>query len=71
VLDETSASPAEVDAAVEVLADARLDSLQLTLMLLAALSLLALVPAGGIPDFRKPDLTVEDEEAIASGTRHT
>lgn len=69
VLGETSASPAEVDAAVVVLEDARLDSLQLTLMLLAALALLALVPAGGIPDFRQPDLTVDDEEGIASGTR--
>ena len=68
VLESTSATPAEVDAAVEVLADARLDALQLTLMLLAALALLALVPAGGMPDFRKPDLTVEDEEGIASGT---
>jgi hypothetical protein len=38
-------------------------------MLLAALALLALVPAGGMPDFRTPDLTVEDEEGIASGTR--
>lgn len=68
VLEGTSASPAEVDAAVEVLSDARLDALQLTLMLLAALALLALVPAGGIPDFREPDLTVDDEEGIASGT---
>ena len=68
VLEGTSASPAEVDAAVEVLSDARLDALQLTLMLLAALALLALVPAGGIPDFREPDLTIDDEEAIASGT---
>ena len=68
VLESTSATPVEVDAAVEVLADARLDALQLTLMLLAALALLALVPAGGMPDFRKPDLTVEDEEGIASGT---
>ena len=68
VLEETSATPAEVDAAVEVLSDARLDALRLTLMLLAALALLALVPAGGMPDFRKPDLTVDDEEAIASGT---
>jgi MFS family permease len=69
LLAETSASPAEIEAAVEVLTDARLDSLQLTLMLLAALALLALVPAGGMPDFRQPDLTVEDEEGIASGTR--
>lgn len=69
VLEQTAASPAEIDAAVEVLSDARLDALQLTLMLLAALSLLALVPAGGMPDFREADLTVEDEEGIASGTR--
>jgi MFS family permease len=69
ILEErTSATPAEVDAAVEVMSDARLNALQLTLMLLAALALLALVPAGGMPDFRKPDLTVDDEEAIASGT---
>ena len=70
VLEQTSATPAEVDSAVEVLSNARLDALQLTLMLLAALALLAIVPAGGMPDFRKPDLTVEDEEGIASGTRH-
>lgn len=68
VLEETGATPAEVDAAVEVLSDARLDSLRITLMLLAALALLAIVPAGGIPDFRKPDLTVDDEEGLASGT---
>ena len=69
VLASTSATPAEVDAAVEVLSDARLDALKLTIMLLAALALLALVPAGGLPDFRRPDLTVDDEEAIVSGTR--
>ena len=68
VLEDTSATPAEVDAAVEVLSDARLDALRITLMLLAALALLALVPAGGMPDFRKPDLTVDDEEGIAAGT---
>jgi len=71
VLEQTSATPEEVDAAVEVLSDGRLDALQLTLMLLAALALLALVPAGGMPDFRKPDLTVDDEEGIASGTAGT
>jgi hypothetical protein len=69
ILGETSATPEEIEAAVEVLEDARLDSLQLTIMLLAGLALLAIVPAGGMPDFRKPDLTVDDEEGIASGTR--
>lgn len=69
--EQTSATPVEIDAAVDVLADARLDALKLTLMLLAALALLALVPAGGLPDFREADLTAEDEEGIASGTRPT
>jgi hypothetical protein len=69
--EQTSATPAEIDEAVDVLTDARLNALKLTMMLLAALALLALVPAGGLPDFREPDLTVEDEEGIESGTRHT
>jgi MFS family permease len=68
VLEQTSATPEEVDAAVELFEDARLDALKVTLMLLAALALLALVPAGGMPDFREPDLTVDDVEGIATAT---
>jgi hypothetical protein len=37
-------------------------------MFLAALSLLALVPAGRMPDFREPDLTEEDEEGLTLAT---
>jgi MFS family permease len=67
-LEDKGATPAEVDAAVEVYEDARLRSLRTTLMFLAALSLLALVPAGKMPDFREPDLTAEDEEGLTLAT---
>ena len=61
-LGKTTASPAEVDAAVKLFADARLKALTATIMLLAALALLALIPAGGTPDLRKEELTVDDAE---------
>ena len=48
--------------------DARLRALRTTLMFLAALALLALVPAGKMPDFREPDLTAEDEEGLTLAT---
>lgn len=68
LLAERDATPDELDAAVELFEEARLDALKATLMLLAALALLGLVPAGGMPDFRKPDLTVDDAESISSAT---
>ena len=49
---------------MEIYEDARLRSLRTTLMFLAALALLALVPAGKMPDFREPDLTPEDMEGL-------
>lgn len=71
VLEERGATPAEVDQAVEIYEDARLRSLRTTLMFLAALALLALVPAGKMPDFREPDLTEEDEEGLTLATPRT
>jgi MFS family permease len=68
VLEERGATPAEAEAAVEIYEDARLRSLRTTLMFLAALALLALVPAGKMPDFREPDLTEEDEEGLTLAT---
>ena len=40
-------------------------------MFLALLALLALVPAGKMPDFRDPDLSVEDEESLTVATRRS
>ncbi len=64
VLEERGATPAETAAALEIYEDARLRALRTTLMFLASLSLLALVPAGKLPDFREPDLTPEDAEGL-------
>jgi MFS family permease len=50
----TTATSAQVEAALQVNADARLRALKVTFLLLAALGLLALVPAGRLPDY-KPD----------------
>jgi hypothetical protein len=68
ILEERGATAEEADAAVEIYEDARLRALRTTLMFLAALSLLALVPAGKMPDFREPDLTPEDEEGLTLAT---
>jgi MFS family permease len=69
LLVERGATPGEVEAAVDIYEEARLRSLRTTLMFLASLALLALVPAGKMPDFREPDLSVEDEEGLAVATR--
>ena len=68
VLAATTATPAEIDAAVKLYEDARLRSLRTTMMLLAALALLAVVPAGKLPNLRDTDdeLSVEDFQTSSS-----
>lgn len=61
VLDGTTASDAEVAAALEINADARLHALQLSLLALAAISLLAILPATRMPGFRAGDLPAKLE----------
>lgn len=56
VLGGTSASEAEIAAALEINADARLQALKISLLGLALLSLLAIVPALRMPDYREGDL---------------
>jgi hypothetical protein len=53
VMARTPATPDQVEAALQVNADARLRALKLTFLLLAVLGLLAFVPAGRLPR-RKP-----------------
>lgn len=55
-LDGTSASEAEVAAAIEINEEARLRALQISLLGLALLSLLAIVPALRMPDYREGEL---------------
>ncbi len=55
-LQATSASEAEIAAAVEINEDARLQSLKISLLGLALLALLAIIPALRMPGVRKGDL---------------
>ena len=48
--DETNATPAQVDAAVALNEDARLNALRLGLLILAGISLIPIVPANRLPD---------------------
>jgi hypothetical protein len=53
-MSRTTATPEQIDAALEINADARIRALKVTFLLLTALGLLAFVPAGRLPDYR-PD----------------
>lgn len=72
VLEDTTASPVEIDAAIEINEEARLRSLQISLLGLAALALLAIVPAtrmpgriaGELPEQVEPDDNDAIDEAI-------
>lgn len=55
-LGGTSASEAEVAAAIEINEEARLRALQISLLGLALLSLLAIVPALRMPNYREGEL---------------
>jgi MFS family permease len=71
VLEATSATPEQQDAAISIFEENRLRALQATMLILALLALLAVVPAGRMPDFREGDLPVgypegDEEEADAS-----
>ena len=59
VLGETTASQAQVDEAVAINAAARLRALQISLLGLAGIALLAIIPAGRMPDYRPGDIPVE------------
>ena len=51
VMEATSASPQQVEEAVRVNTDARLLALKLGLLIMAGIAMLAIIPAGRLPDF--------------------
>lgn len=69
VLAETSASEAEAAAALEINAEARLQALQISLLGLAAIALLAIVPAGRMPNRRPGELPEQLESNPEPGDR--
>lgn len=60
VLSQTSVPPEQVDEAVAINADARLRALRATFLLLAAISLLALIPSTKLPNYKPGQLSAED-----------
>ncbi len=63
ILGETDATPAQVDAAVEVNESARLGALKVGLLILAGVSAIAIVPASRLPGFKPGDIP----ESVATG----
>jgi MFS family permease len=60
VLSQTSVPPEQVDEAVAINADARLRALRATFLLLAAISLLALIPSTKLPNYKPGELSAAD-----------
>ena len=60
VLEQTSATPAEVDEAVLINASARLRALKATFLILAALSLLSIFPSLRLPGYTPVELSVDE-----------
>ena len=60
VLDQTSATPAEVDEAVLINAAARLRALKATFLILAALALLSIFPSLRLPGYKPEELSPEE-----------
>ena len=56
VLERTDATPAQVDAAVAVNEQSRLSTLKLGLLILAAVSALAILPASRLPQYRPHEI---------------
>jgi predicted MFS family arabinose efflux permease len=55
-MSRTTATPDQVEAALQINADARLRALRLTFLLLTGLGLLAFVPAGRLPDYKPEEV---------------
>lgn len=60
VLAQTSTTPEQIDEAVAINADARLGALRATFLLLAAISLLALIPSTKLPNYKPGELSAAD-----------
>lgn len=60
VLSQTSVAPEQVDEAIAINADARLNALRATFLLLAAISLLALIPSTKLPNYKPGELSAVD-----------
>ena len=63
VLESTDATDAQIDEAVAINTDARLSTLKMGLLILAAVSALAIVPASRLPDYHPDEIPEPGEPA--------
>jgi predicted MFS family arabinose efflux permease len=59
VMERTSATPEQVEEAVRVNTEARLRALKIGLLIMAALSFLAILPAGRLPNYRPGEIPAD------------
>jgi hypothetical protein len=69
VMENTSATPHQVEEAVRVNTEARLRALKIGLLLMAGLALLAVIPAGKLPNYLPGE--VPSDDAPGKGARPT
>lgn len=69
VLANTTATPEQIAEGVRINVDARLRALRTSLLVLASLALLAIIPAGRMPGFQAGDLPVGYPEAAAKRSK--
>jgi MFS family permease len=69
VMSQTTATPDQVDAAVRVNEEARLQALKASLLGLAGIALLAIIPAGRMPGFTPGDIPAQLSTGGATASR--
>jgi hypothetical protein len=64
-LEDTTATPDQVEEVVRINTEARLDALKICFQVLAALALLGILPAGGLPPYRPGEVAPVPEPSAA------
>lgn len=59
VMQRTTATPAQIEEAVQVNTDARLRALKLGLLIMALIAMIAIIPAGRLPSYRPGELPAD------------
>ena len=65
IMDETTATPEQVDEAVRINSEARLRSLKVSFLVLAAIALLAIFPSLGLPNYNASEIPDDSTQTPA------
>jgi MFS family permease len=60
-LEEADLTPRQEMAAVEINVESRLQALKISFLILACIALLAVIPAGGLPDYKPGEVNLEEK----------